>query len=1399
MAKQNTPEEFIAIIESKIDGAKKALNEGKLNDALVALHAAELYAIKGNVNLPEEAKELKINSAIKLKIKEAKDAIADGEYEDALSGIAGIEIYAKKAGIPTPAESGDMRNEAYSIAINSKINEAKDLIEKNDPDALASLKVAIAYSKKANTPLPDEFDTLISNAYKSGIEGKINEAKESIENEEPQDALLALMVAEKYAKAAGIPTPEEVTILKKEAQTRGMTVMLNRVGESITAGEHADAIGQLGIVEKYVKELNIEIPAEVETLRKEIYNKYMGAKIEDAKEALKNGKYADAIGACNVIENLYAKKAGMETPAEVETLRNDAYRVGVEEKIKETKDAIADGEYEDALSGITGIEIYAKKAGIPLLDEIETLRKESYKTAVNSKISEANNLINENNPDALAALKVAIAYSKKADMPIPGEIDSLMPKAYEAAMNGKINESRESIENEEPQDALVALIVSEKYAKIAGVFVPEEVEKLRKEAQEKGINVMINRAKVAITDGEYGDALGPLTIAEKYAKNLNMDVPAEVEALRKDAYKKGVETKISEAKEALKDGEYADVIGACGVIENIYTKKAGIPMPSEVESLRNEAYKIAVTGKIKETKDAIAEGEYEDALSGLAGIEIYAKKAGIPIPSEVGDLRKESYKTAVNGKINEAKALIEENNPDALASLKVAIAYSKKADIPISEEINTLMIEAYKVTMNGRINEAKEAIENEEPQDALVALIVSEKYAKEAGIPAPLEIEALKKEAQKAGINVMINRAKIAITDGEFGDALGPLSIAEKYAKASGIPAPAEVEALRKDAYKKGVETKISEAKEALKDGEYGDVIGACGVIENMYAKKAGIPTPVEVETLRNESYKMGVAGKITETRNAIAEGEYEDALSGLAGVEIYAKKAGIPVPDEIEDLRKETYKTAVNGKISEAKDLIEENDPDALASLKVAIAYSRKADIPISEEINTLMIEAYKVTMNGKINEAKEAIENEEPQDALVALIVSEKYAKESGIPSPAEIEALKKEAQETGITVMINRARLAITDGEFGDALGPLSIAEKYAKAAGIPAPAEVETLRKEAYKKGVDTKLAEAKEALKDGKYADVIGACGVIENMYAKKASIPVPDEVENLRNEAYKMGVTEKIKETKDAIAEGEFEDALSGLAGIEIYAKKAGIPVPDETEDLRKETYKTAVNGKIAEAKDLIEENDPDALASLKVAIAYSKKADIPIPEEIDLLMPEAYEVSMNGKINEAKEAIENEEPQDALVALIVSEKYAKEAGIPSPLEIEALKKEAQETGINVMINRAKVAITDGEFGDALGPLTIAEKYAKNLNISIPAEIETLRKDAYKKGVETKLAEAKEALNNGEYADVIGACGVIENIYAKKAGIPTPSEVESLRTEAYKIGVTGKIKETKDA
>ncbi|PIX81263.1 MAG: hypothetical protein COZ34_04300, partial [Candidatus Pacebacteria bacterium CG_4_10_14_3_um_filter_34_15] len=146
--------------------------------------------------------------------------------------------------------------------------------------------------------------------------------------------------------------------------------------------------------------------------------------------------------------------------------------------------------------------------------------------------------------------------------------------------------------------------------------------------------------------------------------------------------------------------------------------------------------------------------------------------------------------------------------------------------------------------------------------------------------------------------------------------------------------------------------------------------------------------------------------------------------------------------------------------------------------------------------------------------------------------------------------------------------------------------------------------------------ESKLSEAKEALKEGRGTDASGILNVVE-LYSKRAEVPVPGEVEDLRHNAYELSVNNKITEAREALDNRDYSDALGALAGVEVYAKRIGIPTPPEFESMKNEAYNMAIDLNLKSAFEAKNDNNyADIESSINFVEMYAKKGSMDIPQK---------------------------------------------------------------------------------------------------------------------------------------------------------------------------------------
>jgi len=856
---------------------------------------------------------------------------------------------------------------AYEIGCYEKIKEAKEQIKENNPDCLTSLIASEAYAKKAGIETPEEIKKLKTDSYKIVIASKLKDAEELIEKD-PSEAIVALQLVEKYSKLSNSETPYEVPELRRKALINGIKNKTDAAKEALTQKDYETAIGLLNVAEKYAKEsFGMDIPKEISELRKKAYEIGVKTKTEDVKNAINERDYVSAVGGCNLIE-IFAKKAEIEAPKELSDLKIKAYKLAVEEKQREAKEALDKKDYAAVFGACSGMEIYSKKAGIDVPKEKPELMKKAYEIGCYEKIRETKELIQENNPDCMTSLKVSEAYARKAGIEIPEEISSLKKEVYKLVSNAKFAEAKELIESD-PSEAVVLFKLVEKYSKLADTETPVELPELRKKALINGIQNKINAAKDAINQKDYESALGLLNVAEKYAKESGTDIPEEISKLRKDAYRIGVETKIKNVKDALLERDYVSAVGGCNLIA-IFSKKAGNDVPVELQELRTKAYALGVEEKLREAREGIEKEDYGAVFGACAGIEIYAKKAGIDIPKETYEMRSEAYKIGCYSKIKEAKDFIEHNDISAIASLSVAESYAIKGGVVIN--IEDLKKEAYTIGVNSKISEIKNALNTKNFSDAVAALNVLSYYLGESkSVVDMVEIDKLRKDVWKLGAETKMNDAKGFLSAGNYLDAISSVSVAESCSERTIMSAEemSDLMAIKKEVYTLGIRKKHGEILEFLAKNNYEEALNALKTIE-VYAKKINVNIPEEINKIAPQVYEAGITGKINEAKDSLSRDEFSEAFIALQNAEKYAAILNKQIP-EIEELKNKCFEIAVNAKISEAKDEISVgNYEDALSAIEAASSYSLKIGKDIEKELYGLKEEACRLGINAQIEE---------------------------------------------------------------------------------------------------------------------------------------------------------------------------------------------------------------------------------------------------------------------------------------------------------------------------------------------------------------------------------------------------------------------------------------------
>ncbi|CEG13006.1 hypothetical protein MSIBF_A3080002 [groundwater metagenome] len=526
-------------ISDKVIAVKDLFSRGEYEEAAKIIILVEYIVnelrLKGNDaeadKIESEISNLKtlvFEKAIEKEIGNAKNLIAKKD-SNCVFAILKAEKFAE--GINKTQDIEKLKNEAYHIGIESKLAECNNYLTNGNFDgAYKAYKTAEIFGNKIGKDTRD--GKILIEIYTRLCKSEIETAKKDL-NDKNINCVEKIFVAEKYAeKSENTILSNEVAKLKKDVLKFGWELK-TKEAKNLSKKDPVKALVAILSAENYASQVNTT--AKTEQLKKEIYGNLIRVKFDEVNENLGKKDYKSALSALAVVRNS-VKTCGIEevdgkmVSEEVENLQKNAYNVAVENLISEGKNAIKNKDHTTAFTDCKLIESYAAKLNKKV--DIEKLRKNAYEIACYSKINKAKELLNKGDADGYAALNVAEAYSKKANIAIPKEIEGLKPLAHKVFMNYKFNAAKEVIESD-PSDAVVALLLTEKHAKLANVSLPADFEEIKNKAYGNGINSKIKDAEEALKTNDYEGAIGPLSTVKNYAEKINIKIPKKVEEIRR--------------------------------------------------------------------------------------------------------------------------------------------------------------------------------------------------------------------------------------------------------------------------------------------------------------------------------------------------------------------------------------------------------------------------------------------------------------------------------------------------------------------------------------------------------------------------------------------------------------------------------------------------------------------------------------------------------------------------------------------------------------------------------------------------------------------------------------------------------------------------------------------------
>ena len=760
----------------------------------------------------------------------------------------------------------------------------------------------------------------------------------------------------------------------------------------------------------------------------------------------------------------------------------------------------------------------------------------------------------------------------------------------------------------------------------------------------------------------------------------------------------------------------------------------------------------------------INQGNYDDAITLLNSI---LNKD--PSNEEAGRLLKEAL-AARNGETPEAKRAREQ--------AEQAAENERKA----REEAER----------NAAINEARNALRNGNPEDAIAALerILAEN-PNDAQAKALLEqAENAKAQADRERQN-NLNEAKSGIANGDYDDAINALNQILKNnpndEEAKKLLAQATAAKRQEE---KDRQDKLNQAKNLMNAGRYDE---ASAILNDLLKQN---PNDAEVQKLlANIGAKKVEAArdrqnKLNAAEDSINSGNYDQAISALNQIlrnnpnDAEARKLLEEANAKKEQARKDAAEKDRQNKLAQAKNNINNGNYDQAISALNQILRSNPNDAEarkLLEEANAKKEQARKDAAEkdrqNKLAQAKNNINNGNYDQAISALNQilrnnpNDAEARKLLEEANAKKEQARKDAAEKDRQNKLNAAKNNINSGNYDQAINALNQIlrnnpnDAEARKLLEEANAKKEQARKDAAEKDRQNKLAQAKNNINSGNYDQAINTLNQIlrsnpNDAEARKLLEEANAKKEQARKDAAEKDRQNKLAQARNSIDAGKYDQAISTLNGL-----------------LRTNPNDTEAGKLLEEAKAKKEAGDK--------AAAAAKERQNKLAQARNLINKEDYD----GAMAIAQDLLKNN-PNDTDARQLLEEAGRKKTQ-------SAANKARQEK-----INRASALINSRNYDEAIALLNdVLKEDPNNTQAKNLLSQAQNKKAAAEKDRQNKLSQAKKYIDAGEYdkaqallngliADNNGRDSDAQNLMnqasAKKAAAEQAAKEEEAKADAAK-------------